>query len=117
MIECPQCGSNIKGFRCRCGYDVRQKPDDGFRHRDKDKDNADLLEDCRTWLTKECITSPGMAEPERQKAMAAYRKKVAHEPPPDPLDWARRLMIRHEDGEYISPLQQRMAQDALGMRP
>ena len=116
MIDCPQCGTTIRGYRCSCGYQVRHadnaKP---FIHRDKAKDDADHLAECKAWLLREGITKPEMTEAERMRAMAAYRKRIAHEPPPDPLDWARSIMMRMEDGEYILPIQERMAKGALGI--
>lgn len=116
MIDCPQCGNSIKGFRCSCGYQVTTRENGPIhRHRDKAKDDADLLAESRAWLIREGITQPEMTESERRKAMAAYRQRIAHEAPPDPLDWARRIMMRMEDGEYILPIQERMAKSALGI--
>ena len=69
----------------------------------------------KAWLLREGIVTEEMTTPERMKAMAVYRIRISREPPPDPLEWARRILRRFEDGEYILPIQERMAKEALGL--
>lgn len=115
MIECPDCGKTIHGTRCKCGYKATVSSGTPYVHRDKAKDEAEHLESCRQWLINEGIVTPGMTTAERMKALAAYRKRIAATCKPDPLEWARRIIRRFEDGENISRFQERMAKEALGI--
>ena len=72
-------------------------------------------EEVDAWLLGEGVVTEGMTKGERMKAMAAYRKRIRVEDKPDPLDWARRILQRTEDGDFILPIQERMAKQALGV--
>jgi len=54
-----------------------------------------------------------MSKGERMKATAKYRQTISNLPKPDPLDWARLIMSRMADGDFILPIQERMAKEAL----
>lgn len=118
MIECPDCGKSIKGYRCSCGYkipkisSINERP---FIHRDYARDEDLHLQECRLWLLSKGIVNQGMTQAERQMAMAAYRNKIKKDQVPDPLDWARSILLRLEDGEFILPIQEHMAKSALGI--
>ena len=119
MIDCPDCGKAIRGKICSCGWEFKRQVHDGWEHRkqrDKFQDDSDHLASCRTWLNREGITTEGMTTGERMRAMAAFRMKISHEPTHDPLDWARILLARFADGEFILPIQERMAKEALGVQ-
>jgi hypothetical protein len=70
----------------------------------------------KKWLADNGIVNYETTGSARMKILADYRARIAKESPPDPLDWARRILMRHADGEAISPLQQRMAEEALNGR-
>lgn len=117
MIECPDCNSNITGYKCQCGYVLRSAKFDStiHKHRDKNKDDAEHLRECQVWLMNQGITNKEMTADEWQAATLAYRKRISHSPVEPSNQWAKDLLQRFADGEMISIKQQRMAQEALGI--
>ena len=119
MIECPECNQNITGYRCACGYSIPKTRMDGYQNRkqrDKATDDKEHHQEAIKWLETQRITTPDMTKGERMKATAKYRQTVSNLPKPDPLDWARLIMSRMADGDFILPIQERMAKEALGVQ-
>lgn len=53
------------------------------------------------------------ADPDRAKAEIAKLRKRGPGEKPDPKDWARRILARHEAGEKLNPTSLRFAREAL----
>ncbi|MBK8772242.1 MAG: hypothetical protein IPM06_17715 [Rhizobiales bacterium] len=48
-----------------------------------------------------------------RESVMAYAKHLSNAPPPDPLDWARMVLTRVADGEWLPSLAIKNAQEAL----
>jgi hypothetical protein len=119
MIECPECGEPMKGRKCSCGYFIKGRvlSDEEKHALDSSKAIADdvHLQSCRQWLLDRRIVTADMTNPERQKAMAAYRAKLATMHRPAPRDWAGILLSKEADGEILPTIAGKMAHGVMDM--
>jgi hypothetical protein len=67
------------------------------------------------WLVERGIISPDMPTPERMRACAAFRAKIARTGRRKPsTEWASTLLREAEDGRTLTDLQRRLAIASVG---
>lgn len=77
---------------------------------------AEFSAACRQRLNDNHVTTADMTQPERMKAMAAYRdmlKTTMRTADVDPKAWAHSLKSDYIDGVVLQPIQIHMASGAL----
>ena len=118
MINCPECEKPMKGRKCSCGYFIKGRvlsPEDQEKiTTERTYSDARHIEHCRQWLAQRGIIKPTMSEPERQKAMADYRNRLAKIKRPGWRDWAGVLVSKEADGEILPTFASKLAHEVIG---
>lgn len=127
-FACPECGVTLRhGSRwcAGCGWgkgSSRKTPSAGYepvnaeQYAERMKREAEFSAECLAWLDENGVTQPGMTQPQRMKAMAAYRamlKSTMRKSDVHPKAWAHSLKSDYLDGVAILPIQVAVASAAL----
>ena len=121
MKTCPECKYPVRGNRCSCGWEDTES---GRAKKTGDNSAALLRSTLKTqaeaerWLaSKGLLKRPFEVASDYLGRLNEYRSKLARLPKPDPRQWARDLMQKHDDGDYVPSLSLDMAREALETQP
>ena len=126
-FSCPECGVTLRhaSRSCGCGWGKGSgrsivasgyEPINAEQAAARAQREAEFSAECRKWLDDHHVTKPGMTQPERMKAMAAYRtmlKNTMRRAEVSPRDWANSLKSDYIDGVCLLPIQISMASEAM----
>lgn len=126
-FSCPECGVTLRhaSRSCGCGWGKGSgrsivasgyEPINAEQAAARAQREAEFSAECRKWLDDHHVTKPGMTQPERMKAMHAYRtmlKNTMRKAEAHPRDWANSLKSDYIDGALLLPIQIQLASEAL----
>ena len=124
-FPCPDCGITIRhaARSCACGWGKSGRravsttePINAEQFAARMEREAEFSAACRQRLNDNHVTTADMTQPERMKAMAAYRdmlKTTMRTADVDPKAWAHSLKSDYIDGVVLQPIQIHMASGAL----
>jgi hypothetical protein len=127
-FPCPECGVTLRhaSRSCGCGWGKGSgravvasgyDPINAEQTAARAQKESDFSAECRKWLDDHHVTKPGMTQPERMKAMGAYRSMLAktmRRADLDPKAWASSLKSDYLDGADLLPIQIAMASESMG---